>query len=218
VNESRHALRRTLCFVCFLYIAWIAAWMLERALEQTVAWMTTGGGRFAYWTVMKLLLWVIPAIVLLHTSGHRLRDTLGLARARAILVWGGGAGLVFVAIALLTRAFSHQPLFSAHWGWPFLGGTIVAPIVEEFTFRAGVLQVLLTRYRFTVANTLTAFFFVGAHLSGWYFQGRLFAMLIQPIGGALSILIIGWVLGWVAYRSKSVAASTLTHFLNNLSA
>ncbi len=32
----------------------------------------------------------------------------------------------------------------------------------------------------------------------------------------LSILVIGWVLGLVAYRSKSVAASTLTHILNNL--
>jgi membrane protease YdiL (CAAX protease family) len=218
VNESRHALRRTLCFVCFLYVAWIAAWVLERALEQRVAWMTTGGGRFAYWTAMKLLLWVIPAIVLLHASGRRLRDTLGLARTRAILVWGGGIGLVFAAIALITRVVNHQPLFSAHWGWPFLGGTIVAPIVEELTFRGGVLQTLLTRYRFTVANTLTAVFFVGAHLPGWYFQGRLFAMLIQPVGGALSILIIGWVLGWVAYRSKSVTASTLTHLLNNLSA
>ncbi len=41
-------------------------------------------------------------------------------------------------------------------------------------------------------------------------------MLTQPISGALSILIIGWVLGFVARRSKSVAASTLTHILNNL--
>jgi membrane protease YdiL (CAAX protease family) len=190
--------------------------MLERALEHRIAWMASGGGRLAYWTVMKLLLWVIPAMMLLRSSGHRLRDVLGLGRVRSILVWGGGIGLLFAAVALVTKAITHRPLFAPQLGWPFLGGVIVAPIVEEFTFRGAVLRTLLARYRFLVANTLTALFFVGIHLPGWYFQGRLSAMLALPIGGALSILFIGWVLGLVAHRSKSVAASTLTHILNNL--
>jgi membrane protease YdiL (CAAX protease family) len=165
---------------------------------------------------MKLLLWVLPAWLLLRSSGCRLRDTLGLSRTRAILVWGGGIGLLFAASALVTRAIGHQPLFAPHLGWPFLGGVIVAPIVEEFAFRGAVLQTLLARYRFLAANTLTAVFFLASHLPGWYFQGRLSAMLAHPIGGALSILFIGWVLGLVACRSKSVASSTLTHLLNNL--
>jgi len=215
-DTSRHAVGRTLCFVGFLYLTWITAWMLERTLEQRVAAMGTDGGRFAYWTVMKLLLWVLPAGVLLRTSGRRLRDTMGLQRVRSILRWGGGIGLIFVASALITKAIGHQPLFSPHWGWPFVGGVIVAPVVEEFTFRGAVLPTLLTRYRFMAANTLTAIFFLGIHVPGWCFQDRLSAMLTQPIGGALSILVIGWVLGFVAYRSKSVAASTLTHVLNNL--
>jgi membrane protease YdiL (CAAX protease family) len=216
VNEPRHALRRTLCFVGFLYLAWIAAWILERTLEPRVALMATSSGRFAYWTVMKLLLWVIPAALLLRTSGRRLRDILGLGRLRAILTWGGGVGLLFAAGTLIPRVIGHQPLFALHLGWPFLGGVIVAPIVEEFTFRGAVLRTLLARYRFLLANTLTAIFFLGIHLPGWYFQGRLWDMLALPIGGALSVLFIGWVLGLVAYKGKSVAASTLTHILNNL--
>lgn len=178
--------------------------------------MATGGAQFAYWTTMKLLLWVLPAAVLLHSSGHRLRDVLGLGRTRSILVWGGGVGLLFAAGALIANAVTHQPLFAPHLGWPFLGGVIVAPIVEEFTFRGAILRTLHTRYRFLVANTLTALLFVSIHLPGWYFQGRLSVMLARPVGGALSILFIGWVLGVVAYKSKSVAASTLTHLLNNL--
>jgi membrane protease YdiL (CAAX protease family) len=67
-----------------------------------------------------------------------------------------------------------------------------------------------------VANSLTALFFLGIHLPGWCFQGRLWDMLAHPIGGALSILGIGWALGLVAYKSKSVAGSTLAHVLNNL--
>lgn len=216
LTKSPHALGRTLCFVCFLYLAWIAAWVLERTSEPRAALLGTGGGRFAYWTVTKLLLWVLPAGLLLRISGHRLRDTLGLGRGRAILLWGGGAGLLFAVSALIANVIAHRPLFAPQWAWPFVGGVVIAPVVEEFTFRGAVLHTLLARYRFLVANTLTTIFFLGIHLPGWYFQGRLCAMLRQPVGGALSILFIGWVLGLVAYKSKSVAASTLTHVLNNL--
>lgn len=216
MTDSRHALRRTLCFVGFLYAAWIAAWLLEQAMELRVDLLATRGGQFAYWTVMKLLLWVLPAGALLRASGRRVRDIFGLDRVRAILIWGGGVGLLFAAGAVIPRAFAHQPLFAPQLNWAFLGGVIVAPIVEEFTFRGAILSTLVTRYRFIAANTLTALFFLGIHLPGWYFQGRLAAMLAQPIGGALTILFIGWILGLVAHRSKSVAASTLTHVLNNL--
>jgi membrane protease YdiL (CAAX protease family) len=215
-SKSRHALRCALGFVLFLYSAWVAAWILELALESKTVWMTTGGARFAYWTVMKLLLWVAPAVALIHASGQRLRDVLGFHRLRSIALWGGGVGLIFTASALIARAVGHRPLFAPHFGWPFVGGVIIAPVVEEITFRGAVLPTLLMRFRFLAADTLTAVFFLGIHLPGWHFQGRLSDMLMQPISGALSVLIIGWVLGLVAYKSKSVAASTLTHFLNNL--
>jgi len=215
-DASSRAFRRTLAFVALLHIAWIGAWILLRTLEPRIGWIATDAGRFGYWQVMKLLLWVLPAVALIRTSGRGLRDVIGLNRVRSILLWGGGAGLVFVVSALITRAAGNKPLFLPGLTWAFVGGVIVAPIVEEITFRGAVLPDLLKRYRFVAANTLTALFFLGIHLPGWYFQGRLPAMLAQPVGGALSIFIIGWVLGLVAYKSKSVAGSTLTHILNNL--
>jgi hypothetical protein len=202
--------------VLFLYAAWIAAWILSRTLEPRIGWIATDAGRFAYWQVMKLLIWVLPAIALIRTSGRGLRDVIGLNRVRLILLWGGGIGLVFVASALITRAVGSKPPFSPRLTWVFVGGVIVAPIVEEITFRGAVLPGLLKRYHFMTANTLTALLFLGIHLPGWYFQGRLLTVLAQPIGGALSIFTIGWVLGLVAYKSKSVAGSTLAHILNNL--
>jgi membrane protease YdiL (CAAX protease family) len=215
-DDSSQVLRRTLGFIVFLYTAWIGAWLVNRALAQRTDWLATSGGRFAYWQIMKLLLGIVPALLLLRTSGLRLRDVVGITRVRSVILWGGGAGLVFVASALIADGMNHQPLFPPHPSWPFVGGVIVAPIVEEITFRGAVLPSLLMRYRFTAANTITAPLFLGIHLPGWYFQGCLSDMLRQPIGGALSILVIGWVLGPVAYKSKSVAASTLTHVLNNL--
>jgi membrane protease YdiL (CAAX protease family) len=41
-------------------------------------------------------------------------------------------------------------------------------------------------------------------------------MLLSPLGGALSIFLLGWVFGFAAYKSKSTAASTITHIFNNL--
>jgi membrane protease YdiL (CAAX protease family) len=205
-----------LYFLLFLYLAWIGAWFLERALEPGSDWLTTHGGQFAYWTTMKLLIWVLPSLALISLSGCRLHDIYTLKPWRSIMIWGGGAGLVFAAGALATRALNHDPLFTPSLDWSFAGGVIVAPLVEEMAFRGAVLRTLMLRFRFVAANTITAVFFLVIHLPGWYFQGVLADKLTNITGGAVSILIIGWILGLAANKSRSVAGSTLAHVLNNL--
>jgi membrane protease YdiL (CAAX protease family) len=46
----------------------------------------------------------------------------------------------------------------------------------------------------------------------------LLSMLKAPVGGAFSVFLLGWLFGYIAYKSKSVTAGILTHMLNNLSA
>jgi membrane protease YdiL (CAAX protease family) len=203
-------------FVLFLYAAWTGAWFLERALESGSDWLAAQGGQFAYWTLMKLLLWVLPSVVLLRLSGLHLSDIYAWQTGKSVLLWGGGAGLALAVAALASRAFSHEPMFAPAWGWSFISGVVVAPLVEELAFRGAVLRTLMLRYRFAAANTITAVFFLGIHLPGWSFQGVLMDRLTNITGGAISILIIGWILGLAAYKSQSVAGSTLAHILNNL--
>ena len=131
-------------------------------------------------------------------------------------MWGCTAGFILILIKVIINAYNRQPLFSLPINWPLAMGVIVAPIVEEITFRGAVLRGLMLRHRFVGANTMTAIFFLGAHLPGWYFQGKLSFMLTHPVGGAISILIIGWLLGLVAFKSNSVLGIILTHMLNNL--
>lgn len=206
----------TFGFVVALYGAWIGAWILEEALVHQHSWLTTDAGQFAYWTFMKLALWVAPALTLIRLSGQRIRDVIAFGRWRSALLWGGGVGLLLGASALLPVLLRHQPLVIAPLSWVLVNVVIVAPIVEEIAFRGAVLGGLSKRYRFTVANTLTALFFLGAHLPGWYFQGQLWSLLVTPVGGAFSIFVIGWLLGFVKYRSQSLLGSTLAHMLNNL--
>lgn len=216
VSVSTHIGRWTIGFVAALYAAWIGAWLLEGALASRLSWIPTDAGQFAYWTAMKLAIWVVPALVLIRLSGRQIRAVVALNRWRSALLWGVGVGLALGALSVLSRAVGHQPLFTPQLSWPWVDAVIVSPIVEEVTFRGAVLGGLLQRSRFLIANTLTALLFLGAHLPGWYFQGRLLALLTAPVGGALSIFLIGWVLGLVYYQSRSVLGSTLAHALNNL--
>lgn len=213
---SSHIVAWALGFVAALYSAWIGAWIVEQTLEPHVSWIRTDEGQFTYWTLMKLLLWMLPAIILIHLSGRHVREVIAARRWRTAVLWGGGVGLLLAAIALLTKALGHQPLFAPGFSWGLVNAAVIAPIVEEFTFRGAVLGSLTQRYSFPIANTLTALFFLGAHLIGWYFQGRLVLLLTTPVGGALSIFLLGWLFGLVFRQSQSLIGSTLTHMLNNL--
>lgn len=203
-------------YILFLYLSWIGAWLLERALEPRVLVLATQGGRVAYWTAMKFLLWVLPALLIVHLSGSSLREMLGADRLRAALLWGGGVGMGLGVLSLIVKTVMHRAWFSSSLDWGFLSAVAIAPVVEELAFRGAVLGTLLQRYRFFVANTCAALLFLGAHLPGWYFQGHLMDHLLDPASGALSIIWLGWVFGFVFYRSKSLPASMLTHALNNL--
>ncbi|MBZ5553886.1 MAG: CPBP family intramembrane metalloprotease [Acidobacteriia bacterium] len=215
LRHSPAVIAWTYLYVVFLYVAWVLAWLLERALERRSGWITTSGGQFGYWFVMKLLLWIFPALILIRLSGRPLGEVVGLRRLQSALLWGTGVGLCLGAVVWIQRSVTHQPLFHPVLNWPFLSGVCVAPIIEEITFRGAILGNLMRRHRFAIANSVTAFLFLGSHLPGWYFQGRLLHMLTRPVGGGLGILFLGWVFGFVAHKSKSVAGSTWTHFLNN---
>jgi membrane protease YdiL (CAAX protease family) len=215
-NSRSRVFSLALTYAGLLYLLWFAAWLLERWLEHRFASMGSSAAQFSYWLVMKLLLWVLPAILIFRFSGRRFLDVLGLKRLLPIVLWGGGVGSLLAITAFVSKFVGGKAILPASFGWPFLNAVLVAPVVEEITFRGAVLGSLKQRYRFAIANSITALLFLGAHLPGWYFQGRVLANLITPVGGALSIFLVGFVFGYVAHRSDSVAASVLAHALNNL--
>ena len=216
VPSGSKDLRIALGFALYLHAAWLMAWLFEQLLEKQFEVLPTSGSRSAYWFVAKILLWVLPSLFVIRRSSQPLREVMGFDRVRAILVWGGGIGLALGSTAFITKTVNHQPFIPSEIGWPFFNAVFVAPIVEELAFRGVILGFLVNRYRFLAANVLSSVLFLTIHMVGWYFQGRLMANLLMPVGGALSIFFIGLILGFVAHKSRSVAASTLTHLLNNL--
>lgn len=213
--RSRIAVR-TVALVVAVYAAWIGAHLTKGSLDDHVAWIRTSGGGFAYWTAMKLLLWIVPSVWLIRVSGRKIRDVIGLSHLCRAIVWGVSVGLTLALITTAGKALQHQPLFNRSLDWGFVTAVVIAPLFEEFMFRGAVLGALLQRYRFTAANVLTAALFLGLHLPGWYFQGRLWEHLTSLSGGAVAIFTIGLLFGLATHKGKSLVAGILAHSLNNL--
>lgn len=203
-------------FLVALHIAWIGAWILAIQIQSQGLGLASSGSRSLYWLGMKLLFWILPSLMLIRMSGLTLKKLIGLEHKNTIVFWGVGTGLMLGATALAAKAWAQQPLFAPSPGWAFFSGVLIAPIVEEITFRGAVLGAFSSRYSFATANVIASLFFLSIHLPGWYFQGCLWSNLSNPLGGALSILLLGLLFGYVARKSNSVAAATICHSLNNL--
>lgn len=160
----------TLGFIAVLYLAWTGAWLLLPVVESRLGWPSTADERTLYWITMRVLLWIVPSLFVFRYAGIRVGDAMRGDGARPAIVWGGGAGLLIGAEAVLRKWLLAQP-YSLSPSWTLLSVVVIAPFVEEFVFRGAVLGGLMHRYSFAVANVIASLLFVGAHVPGWYFSG-----------------------------------------------
>ena len=77
---------------------------------------------------------------------------------------------------------------------------IIAPIVEEFLFRGVILEGFLQRYSPQKAILWSAVIFGIAHLNPWQF---------------ISAFLLGVIIGWVYWRSRSLWICIFIHVFNN---
>ncbi len=82
----------------------------------------------------------------------------------------------------------------------FLAVVVVAGIAEELLFRGFIQGALERRLDVTRAVLLSALFFAVLHINPWWF---------------VQILILGFVLGILAWRSQSIAPGIVVHVVNN---
>jgi uncharacterized protein len=198
-----------------LFAAWTVAWIVNLALRSRIGWeiqMDT-----IYWIVLKLALWIVPAILAITLLERvPVAEFLELRNAERGLIWGLGAGAVLVAVTYLGKTLpSGTTLHAPTLDLVFVNAVVVAPLVEEITLRGFLLKRLeWNGQSFWRANALTTMVFVAMHLPGWFFQGRWltpasFAARAVPLG-VLSLLF-----GWSKKRSGSLYAAVLLHAINN---
>lgn len=87
----------------------------------------------------------------------------------------------------------------SEWLVLFLSAVIVAGIIEEMLFRGMLQKGLENRFEGLSAIFLSAFVFAMFHPSPWLIQ----------------ILVLGLILGYLAWRSNSIVPSLILHSFNN---
>ncbi len=199
-----------------LMAVWIAAWLLKVSLDPAAPWFATSLGGFVYWTAAKIVIWILPAVWLIRASGRTVAVVFNVSKWKRYLAWGGGIGLVIGLTAWAPKLAAGHPLFGSAPSLGLANALVVAPLFEEFLIRGAMMGALQLQMPFWRANLIAALMFLGLHLPGWYFMGSLGANLAMPIGGALSIFLLGLAFGYAAHRGGSVLAASVAHFLNNL--
>lgn len=216
-NTSFHIIGSTYITFVVLICMWIFAWIIKNYLDLYINWLTTDAGSFIYWMFAKVFIWILPALWLIRLSGRSLREVFNFSNWKGWLIWGGGIGCFIAFINYIPTILQGSSLLPAQAGFSLLNILFIAPAFEELLMRGAILYNLQQKHSFLTANLLSSLMFVILHIPGWYFAGDLEKNLTTPVGGALSIFLLGLAFGYAAYRSRSVMGGMLAHFLNNLS-
>ncbi len=215
-KTDRHPALTTCLTFTGIMAAWITAWVVKIHLDGSLPWITSSGGSFIYWTSAKLLLWVLPAYWLILHSGRDLRLVFNFVNVKGWLFWGGGIGLLIALTGWIPKVLVIKPLIQFQPSFALLNVLFIAPVFEEFLLRGAILGNFMQYHSFWFANIVTSLFFVILHLPGWFFMDTMIENLTKPVGGALSIFLVGLLFGYAVKCSDSLLGGILAHLLNNL--
>lgn len=172
------------------------------------------------WMVLvQELVIVLPALIMLRMKGWPWTYGFRIHRVRlSVLVWGF---LFSMAVVVLTDELDR--LLGLFFPMPdilqqeleglmkakdlsqailLIGGTVVmAAISEEMLFRGIILQSLEQFKDAASAIVLSAIFFALIHFNPW---------------AAIQIAVLGFVLGYLSWKSQSIWPGVLLHAANNL--
>lgn len=205
-------------FLALFYAAWTLRATVLYAIDEGIVSPTL---RAAYADLMKLLLWVLPAVAWVRwvkrvpPGGYwALRRGPERAQWQPCLV---ATALFLFATAAFEVGTGHKTFSLAVLrSTPLLVGFLsflVPPLLEELLFRSFVLKETLRLMPLAAANVLTSLLFVGAHLPYWLSHGGLTSPMAARCGG---VFLFSLLAGWVFVKSGSVWPAVLAHVANNL--
>ncbi len=204
---------RILVWYLFILIGWTVWWYISKSwfkiLSFSVAFQTL------YWTVSKLILWILPAYVLLKKYAGELRKLIDVSQYKKGLLWGLMIGGVAACFGIIKHVLDGSSILPTHVSTVLINVILIAPLLEEFLCRGVLLQLLQDRWSFWKANCVTSVFFLCLHIPGWFFMGNLKSNLLHPFGGWLSILLLGLAFGYARKKDNSLLSPILAHALNN---
>jgi len=207
--------KKAMIVFAVIIVAWVGAWNIWLFLDSQ-AIFSSGWSRFIFWTVAKIVIWILPAIWLVKKTNRSVRGLLRVNSRKKCLVWGMGIGSILLLLSVGNHLINDTPMFSNAFSFAFFNAIIIAPIFEEFLMRGAIMGAFRQKHSFVLANSVSALFFVLLHVPGWYYTGNLLTNLSSLTSGALVIFVIGWLCGLATEKGGTVIAGMIVHFLNNL--
>lgn len=205
-------------FLSAFFAVWTlrAVWFIR--FDQSIH---SSGTRVVFSTLVKVLLWVIPAMLFAHwVRRQNSLGYLGLSAMPDVKTWMKSclAIAAFCSVILSFEILVGQKSFSfgPRTAGDFLVNFsffMVSPFVEEIFFRGLVLNELSKSMRLVFSNLIASFLFVGIHFPYWISSGtgsREIASL------SVGVFIFSLFAGWLYSFSKSVWPPTAAHMANNL--
>ena len=136
----------------------------------------------------------------------------------ALWLFAGGV-LVGCSFATMLVPGFWLALPKQSWGLDlrlFAGSVLPSVIVEEGVFRGRLMALLLRRsYNVDLVLLLQAAAFLVIHAPHRIWVGTTTSDATLTIGGLASVFVMGWLLGWLRYRTGSLWMSTGCHLAYN---
>lgn len=199
-------------------LSWCAVWLFKSGVSVCCDWFENTTFTAVYWLIAKAIVWIVPACVLIQASGRDFSSVVNLKEWRHWCYWGTIVGLMIASTGFLSKVIAGQLLLPSKFDHGTLNVLLIAPLFEEFLIRAAILANLIPLLGFVRANIIASAYFVILHIPGWYMMGNLHTRLTSPIGGALSIFLLGLLFGWVSRKGRSFLGGAIAHCLNNQAA
>lgn len=158
----------------------------------------------------RLLLWVIPVFVYLHSIDHVhpiVYLKLNQYWKRGILLGLALSLLNFVGM-LLRFGPPHPSMSSITWN-SVLSTSILIGVFEEIPFRGFIFQKLQEKFPVWISSLLSSLLFLGIHLPGWIMLHAL------TWSNVVSIFVLGMIFAVIFCFSKTLWSSIITHSLND---
>jgi len=180
-------------------------------------------------TIVFLLPSLITLIVLRlrRQPMEKIASPLGWRRGTLVYyLWallfavGSAIPALLIALVVVPDLYRHPPQGTTLYTYARLGlsfSSIIIAFLNEFFFTALGEEVffrgllggwLMRRLGFLTGNTLQAIIFLLPHLTLLLVSAHLWPLLIFPA-------LLGWVNGWLRYRSESVLPGMFIHALGN---
>ncbi len=193
----------------------LIGWLILSTILATFVVLPFIGDQASFSSMSMFLVYVLSMLFLvllaLRKSQNRLIQVVGNMGQIKIGVFLTLIAMVPAVILVLDPIVTSIPVpdWVAEFLFPdldkdlptFLMIVVAAPIMEEVVFRGIVLEGFLRNFHPKKAILHSALIFGAVHLNPWQF-----------IGAAL----VGLLLGWLYYRTRSLIPCILVHMLNNL--